>query len=310
MKQIILQWIYKTVLGDALRLFGQPLRSREKILGLRNPLYMSHVVTEQAGGIYLSDADSYIAVASGRKTMVRFDPDLFEPEITYLMQTLIRPDDVILDIGANIGFHTVTMARAAHRGHLFAFEPVPEMAEQHSRNCAINRLDNVTLCGFALGAEKAELEMRVNVGGEGLQGTSTFIADNDNVNENPDRYEFRTMKVRRLDDIVGSLELPGRIGFVKIDTEGFDTQVIEGGLETIRKHRPIIVVEAHSNRLEQAGKSWQWYLGTFPDYHILIVHALTRAKPYLHLEPLTPDQPEISVNLLMLPRPEVGPAGE
>ena len=305
MKQFILQLIYKTVLGDVLRLLGPCLRSRERILGLRNPVHMSHVVTEQAGGVYLSDVDSYIAVGSGRHAMVRFDPKLFEPEITYLMQTLIRPDDVVLDIGANIGFHTVTMARAAHRGHLFAFEPVPEMAEQHSRNCAIGRLDNVTLCNFALGAEKAELEMRVNVGGEGLQGTSTFIADNFNVDHNPDKYERRTMTVRRLDDVVDSLRIPGRIGFVKIDTEGFDTQVIEGGLETLREHRPVVIVEAHSNRLEQAGKSWRWYLETFADYHILIVHALTRAKPFLHLEPLTPDQPEIGVNLLMLPRPEV-----
>ena len=310
MKQFILSLIYRTVLGDVLRLFGPLLRTREKILGLRSPVHMSHVVTEQAGGVYLSDADSYIAVASGRDTMVRFDPGLFEPEITYLMQTLIRPDDVILDIGANIGFHTVTMARAAHRGHLYAFEPVPEMAEQHGRNCAFNRLENVTLCNFALGNEKTELQMRVNTGGEGLQGTSTFIAENFNVNVNPDRYETRTMQVRRLDDIVGSLELPGRIAFVKIDTEGFDTQVIEGGLETIRAHRPIVIAEAHSTRLAQAGKSWQWYLETFADYHILIVHALTRAKPYLHIEPLTPDQPEISVNLLMLPRNDVHTAGE
>jgi FkbM family methyltransferase len=309
-KNFILQLIYKGWPGTFLRLFDRCLRSRPKVLGLTNPVHMAHVVTEQAGGVYLSDADSYIAVASGRDTMVRFDPDLFEPEITYLMQTLIRPDDVILDIGANIGFHTVTMARAAHRGHLYAFEPVPEMAEQHSRNCAINRLENVTLYNFALGKEDAELEMRVNVGGEGLQGTSTFIADNDNVTENPDRYEFRTMKVRRLDDIVGSLELPGRIGFVKIDTEGFDTHVLEGGMETIREHRPIVIVEAHSTRLAQAGKSWRWFLDTFPDHHILIAHALTRAKPYLHLEPLTPDEPEISVNLLMLPRPKIRTAGD
>ncbi len=51
-----------------------------------------------------------------------------------------------------------------------------------------------------------------------------------------------------------------------------------------------------------AGRSFQWYLDTFPDHHIFIVYAADRTNPYLRLAPLTPDQPEIAVNLLLLPK--------
>ena len=302
LKKAALQLIYNGWPGDVLRAFDRFLRARRKVMGLTNPVHMSHVVTRQAGGVYLSQIDNYIALRSGRKKMLRFDPDLFEADITFLMRSLIRPDDIVLDIGANIGFHTVTMAQAASRGHLYAFEPVAEMATQNSINCGLNRLDNVTIVHCAMGNKPGEMEMRVNVAGQGLQGTSTLLEENAHVQANPDFYRPRKIRTFRLDDIIDGLNIKGRIGFVKIDTEGFDALVLEGASETIRAHKPVMIVEAHSTRLAQTGKSWQWFLDTFPDHHILIIHPLTRAKPYLHLEPLTADQPEISVNLLLLPR--------
>ena len=148
-KQTLLKMISDGWLGDVVRSFDGSLRMRPKVLGLTNPVFMSHVVTEQAGGIYLSENDSYITLGTGRDKTVHFDPDTFEADITYLIRTLVQPDDVALDIGANIGFHTVTMAKAADRGRVYAFEPVAEMAERNSANCALNRLDNVTLIDCA-----------------------------------------------------------------------------------------------------------------------------------------------------------------
>ena len=302
LKKAALQLIYNSWPGDVLRSFERFLRARHKVMGLTNPIYMSHVVTEQAGGVYLSERDNYIALRPGRKKMLRFDPDLFEADITFLMQSLIQPDDIVLDIGANIGFHTVTMAKAASRGHLYAFEPVAEMWTQNSMNCALNRLDNVTIVGCALGDKRTEMEMNINVGGTAMQGTSTFLDMNVLMEANPNNFQSRRIQVFRLDDIIDELQTGGRVDFIKIDTEGFDALVLDGAMETIRKNRPIMIVEAHSTRLAETGKSWRWFLESFFDHHALIIHPLTHAKPYLHLEPLTADQPEISVNLLLLPR--------
>ena len=106
----------------------------------------------------------------------------------------------------------------------------------------------------------------------------------------------------RLDDLIGDLLPNARIGFVKIDTEGFETFIIEGGLDVLRRDRPRMIIEAHTCRLAAAGKSFQWYLDTFADYHVLVIYPPSRANPYLRLEPLNPDQPNIAVNLLLLPR--------
>ena len=301
-KRILWKWVAKGWPGSLARHFDTLVRDREILFGLRNPMHMKYLFTRQAGNLYLAELDSHMSQGSARKKLIRFDPDGFEDDIVFLMDALVEPEHTVLDIGANNGYHTVLLAKKAHKGHVFAFEPLAKFAEQTSVNSALNGVGNVTIVNCALGAEAAELEMKVNVSGRGLQGTSTFIDDNQNVIDHPDDYVTRTVKVHRLDDIVRTLHIPSRIGFIKIDTEGFDTMVLEGAMETIRKHRPIMTVEAHTRRLAQAGKSWQWYLDTFPDYHILIIYPLTRAKPYLHLEPLTADLPEISVNLLMLPR--------
>lgn len=302
LKQCIWHSVAKGYLGLLLKPFGGMLRGRETLCGLRNPMHMKFLATEQAGNLYVSEIENHMSLGSASDKLVKFDADQFEDDISYLMHQLVRPEHVILDIGANNGFHTVLLAKGASKGHVFAFEPLEKFAEQASMNCALNGVENVTIINCALGAEEAVLDMKVNVSGQGLQGTSTFIDDNANVVKNPNDYQIRKVAVKKLDDVIATLDLPGPIGMIKIDTEGFDTMVIEGGLKTILKHKPIMFVEAHTARLKQAGKSWQWYLETFADYHILIIYPLTRAKPYLHLEPLSGNLPEISVNLLMLPR--------
>lgn len=317
LKRLIWNSLARGWLGRLAFPLGPMLRRREHLFGLRNPLYMSHAVTEQAGGLYLSDAESYIMSGSGQRRMLRFDPGLFEPDITYLMQRLIRPDDAVIDVGANIGFHTVTMARAAAKGRVYAFEPVSEMLEQNALNCTLNGLDNVTFFDCALGDRSERRNMHVSVGNADLQGTNTLIDESHHLAARDARYETRAVSVIRLDDLAAQLDLKPRLGFMKIDTEGFDTHVLEGALQLIRTHRPVMLVEAHSRRLDAVGKSWRWYLETFPDHRILVVHSITRARPYLYMTPLREEEPEIAVNLLMLPRqpitapetPTVGDAG-
>ena len=134
LKKILLNSVYTGLLGSMLKVFGASLRNRPKILGLTNPVHMTHVASERDGALMLTEVNSY---ATFEADMLCFDHNRFEPEVHYLMKKLIRPDDVVLDIGANIGVHTVTMANAAHPGPLYAFEPVPEMASQNDINCAL-----------------------------------------------------------------------------------------------------------------------------------------------------------------------------
>lgn len=303
-KQTILDILEHPVFGFPARVLGQRTWRHSHLFGMINPFHVPSIVVDRDGNSLMAQPDTYLFLNSGRRKSVRFGPEQYEPEISYLIEYLIRKNDIVLDIGANVGLHTVAFARAASNGHVYSFEPVTEMAERLSANVALNGLENVTLVPCGLGAEDDEAEMSVNVGGAGLEGTSTIVGSV-HLDREPENYETRKVPVRRLDGLVDELGISGRIGFVKIDTEGFETWVIEGGLDTIRKHRPAMIIEAHSKRLAAAGKSFQWYLDTFPDYHALIVYPVNRINPYLRLVPLTAEQPEIAVNLLLLPRSNV-----
>lgn len=306
LKQTILDILEHPVAGFPARLLGRLTWRRSHLLGMINPFHVPAIVVDRDGNPLMAQPGTYLFMNSGRESAIRFSPDQYEPEISYLIKYLIRDDHIVLDIGANVGLHTVAFARAASQGHVYSFEPVVEMADRLSANVALNGLENVTLVPCGLGAADDAAEMSVNTGGDGLEGTST-IAGSVHLDREPDNYERRTVPVRRLDGLIASLDIKGSIGFIKIDTEGFETWVIEGGMETIRKHRPSMIIEAHSRRLEAAGKSFQWYLDSFPDYHILIIYPVNRVNPFLRLVPLEGEQPEIAVNLLLLPRREVAP---
>lgn len=301
LKQAILDLIERPVAGFAARAVGRLTWRRSHLFGMINPFHVPAIVVDRDGNPLMALPGTYLFMNSGRQKAVRFGPDQYEPEISFLIDYLIREDDIVLDIGANVGLHTVAFARAASKGHVFAFEPVVEMANRLSANVSLNGLKNVTLVPCGLGATDETVEMSVNVGGAGLEGTST-IAGSVHLDREPENYDQRQVPVRRLDGLADNLVKDGTIGFIKIDTEGFETWVIEGGLETMRRHRPPMIIEAHSRRLAAAGKSFQWYLDTFPDYHILIVYPVNRVNPYLRLVPLSGEQPEIAVNLLLLPR--------
>lgn len=300
-KQILLALIERPLLGAPLRALGMMTAHRSHIGGLINPFYVPAIVVERDGAALIAERGSYLFASAWRRHAVRFPAEAFEPEISFLIPRLIREDDVVLDIGANVGLHTVAFAQAARNGRVLAFEPVSEMADRLSENCALNGIGNVTLIPCALGAQNDVAEMQVNVAGDGMEGTSS-LAGTLHMEANPSHYKNRQVPVRRLDDVMAELRVEGRIGFVKIDTEGFETYVIEGGLETLNRHKPVMIIEAHSRRLEKAGKSFQWYLDSFPDHHIFIVYATGRANPYLRLAPLTAVQPEIAVNLLLVPK--------
>jgi FkbM family methyltransferase len=301
-KTFLLNALNQRVLGGAVhRLLGPLLRGRPRILGLTNPLYVPHFVVERDGARYIASFESYLAQRSPSRQRVQFDGGAYEPEVSYLISALLGPTDVAIDVGANVGLHTVAMAKHAHRGHVYAFEPVAEMAEQNSLNCAFNGLSNVTIVRCGLGASSDEMDMKVRTAGAGLEGTSSFM-DTAHVTAHPEDFEVRRLSVRRLDDVLAKLNPAGRIALIKIDTEGFEVPVIEGAKATIDAHHPALIVEAHSTRLQKMGKDFSWYLKTFPNHHVLIIEPATPANPYLRLTPLRDEPAEICVNLLLLPR--------
>ncbi len=158
---------------------------------------------------------------------------LYEKDsLAFINQILARMNQpVVLDIGANIGNHTLSFANRA--GKVFAFEPVPTVFALLAQNVEQNALQNVEIANIALSNcnEQAQLFMAT----DGNVGASSF-------DKRTEQVEPVTVTKRVGDEWVRELELE-QIDLLKIDVEGHELFVLLGLEQTIRRHRPFIMME-------------------------------------------------------------------
>lgn len=149
--------------------------------------------------------------------------------------------NVVIDIGANIGNHTLYFCNECGAGKVHCFEPVEATFSTLQENVALNRLEQKTrLYRFGLGIK----EERVSADGYHIHNTGATRLKPD---------ESGKLLVKRLDD----LEIEGDVAFVKIDAEEMEANVLEGGIETIRKNKPYIMVESFGSNIYKVGELLQ-----------------------------------------------------
>lgn len=147
-----------------------------------------------------------------------------------VFKALAGPGDVIVDIGANIGAHTVLFARiAGGGGAVLAFEPQPMLFQALNANLALNNIFNVKTERCGLGARGQVLYLpNLDYGDvHNFGGVSLDLVD-----------EGIPVQVRSLD----SCRVP-KCALIKIDVEGMEQQVLEGAANTIHDLRPALYVE-------------------------------------------------------------------
>lgn len=150
---------------------------------------------------------------------------MWEPYLENLIPQHVKPGTTVIDVGAHIGTHTLTMARAAGRkGRVYAFEPQRKIYRELVRNLELNDARNTVPLRFALGDRHGVIEMSKSAAGnEG--GTA--------VGSGGDKAELRTL------DSFGFRN----ISFIKIDVEGFEDFVLAGAAQTIEQQHPVLLVE-------------------------------------------------------------------
>ncbi|WP_082807566.1 FkbM family methyltransferase [Janibacter terrae] len=154
----------------------------------------------------------------------------YEHEMLKAMKASLRPGELVLDVGANIGNHSLYLAMAA-QALVIAYEPDPRLSKTLERS-ALQNDARVTVVNVALGA---------------LLRQSTLVDDADgnlggqHLSDAPDAVGQK-VPVERLDD----QELPGPVSAIKIDVEGHEVQVLEGASQLLRRDRPDIWVECLS----------------------------------------------------------------
>ena len=161
-----------------------------------------------------------------------FGADEFEPRMARLFRSLIRPNDVVLDVGANIGCTTLLFSELGSVVH--GFEPLGKTFTLLKRNIETNQRSNVVVHHCALGDENKNSEIYFS----DTNRSMAFVLDR----TTRDDSQTAAIRVRRLDDMLPELGVP-QINFVKIDVEGYEMRVLNGARATLAKHKPVVEME-------------------------------------------------------------------
>jgi len=154
---------------------------------------------------------------------------------------LLRPGMVFWDVGAHIGFFSILASRLVGRsGHVRAFEPFPPTRDRLVASIALNDAKNIIVDTCALAATAGQSVLYVH----SRTLTSSLVR------QDGDRTPLN-VQCRTLDDIAKTAPPPH---LLKIDAEGADLEVLQGGLRLIADHRPIIIAEINSIDLQSAAQ--------------------------------------------------------
>ena len=162
-----------------------------------------------------------------------------EPELEWI-ETNLSNGDVLFDIGANAGIYTLCGARVVGKnGLIYSFEPNLTSINLIKRSIELNKLDNVILVPEAISDKK------------GIQDFVLYAASDHNHIKPLDIRQIvskstvigtRKIKVTTLDKYFADKKLT-RLDLIKIDVEGCEKFVLDGGVEIIKKFRPKLVLE-------------------------------------------------------------------
>jgi FkbM family methyltransferase len=162
----------------------------------------------------------------------------YEPE-TRILPQLISPGDCCLDVGANFGQFASYLGRTVgDEGRVFSFEPLPYNQEIFRRVMRLLRRDNVELIPAAVADREGNLTISV--------------PENNTAEAFVSAGEGLSVKAITIDGFVTTRNLE-RVHLLKIDVEGFEFEVVRGGLQTIRRDRPPIICEVTEHAAGRRG---------------------------------------------------------
>jgi len=150
---------------------------------------------------------------------------------------LVKPGDVVMDVGANWGIHTLLLSKlVGPSGLVIALEPLPQAVDSLNWHLDANNCSNVKAIDEAASDEDGQAFFRV-----GESASTGALAEGE---AHPHRKQL-TVRTRKLDSLVADLRI-SRLRLIKIDVEGGETKVLLGAQRTIQKYRPYLVIDLHT----------------------------------------------------------------
>ncbi len=217
---------------------------------------------------------------------------LKEPYIPeQIIEKFSSPGNTVMDIGANIGEWTLRMAnKVGVKGRVFSFEPIPVINQSLNKTLRINNLSQVILSQVALDNRSGDSEFTIPLdeNDRAIHGESRLGKEEGNWNIYTDVKKTKSIKVKTITlDQFASEQSIDRLDFVKIDVEGKEVQVLEGGQETFSRFTPALILEVgceeenDRQRIADLLRSWNYSI-----VGIIVAHGIVEIgwKQYTSLE--------------------------
>lgn len=218
---------------------------------LRRRAQQSKIVQKGAERSLYRTADKHLfwLNSTGHVDQSIIQTGVFEPGSTLVVQRLAKKGDVVLDVGANIGYYSILMSTLVGKeGKVICFEPTQHYGKILDKNIKVNNLTNVETYRIGLSNREQELEIQIGVNSATLHvpGKKKLISS-------------EKIKLQTLDDFIDDHPL-SKIDFIKIDVDGHEPLFLEGAKNTIDKYQPNILLEvSHPHYLNAGYTAWDFY---------------------------------------------------
>ena len=176
--------------------------------------------------------------------------NVHEKHLVDVFRKFIKLGDNVIDLGANLGFHTLEMSRlVGNKGSVLSVEPLKEIYYQLCGNLLLNDIKNVTALQKICTDKVAKFLMNPI---EWDNPGNTRVSKKQSINSNDAVDSFM------LDDLIDL-----NYSFIKMDVQGSETNVLKGGQKFVEKNRPIFAVEIEEHHLLEFESSSKDLLNSF-----------------------------------------------
>lgn len=149
------------------------------------------------------------------------------------IKNFVHEGDTIIDVGGNLGFFVLILTDLINdSGKIYSFEPSNRLNKKLASTIQINNLKNVEIINLALGEAEGSTTLHYNPKQSGL---SSIVSD---FEKNSLSEEIKITTLNKFSE-----NITGRVSFIKIDTEGYEPQVLKGAMELIIRDKPTIYIE-------------------------------------------------------------------
>ncbi len=174
----------------------------------------------------------------------------YEPHITEALRRLLAPGDTAIDIGANIGVHTLVMSRVVgYRGRVVAIEPHPAVRRKLEQTLIANHITNVDVIPVALSDSAGRTVLFEGEGFAENEGTASLW------NVASEEVKGIEVAVDTLTNVVVQTSC-SNVQLIKMDVQGAELRILVGGTEVLARYKPYLIFEYDPHAWRLAGASF------------------------------------------------------